>query len=209
MNKIKIAEFTLNRIKNKEFKEIIPELYELEQIIENNLWHINNNVFNHIIAVSTKLEDVIEKASEDVKNYLKEKTDNCTKKEILFLGSIFHDIGKKETFIKEDDTTKCTKHEERGGERIKEIIKRFDLSDGEQNLVIQIVKNHGVIHEILNNPEEDINKQVDGFKKEHPDIFLEVVLLAMADLLGSQLKDNSPEEFEFRKEFLAEIINNY
>ena len=209
MNKVKTSEFIIDRIKNKEFKDVIPELYELEGVIENNLWHTNDSVFDHIISVVTELEDVIERANENIKNYLGEKIDNYTKKEILFLGSIFHDIAKKETFIKEGDATKCTGHEEKGGEKVKDIIKRFDLSEREQGLVIQIVKNHGVIHEILNNPDEDIEKQVDDFKEEHPDIFLETALLAMADLLGSQLKNNSPKEFEFRKEFLNNIISNY
>jgi len=209
MNKIKTSEFTIDKIKKKDFKDVIPELYELEDVIENSLWHTNNSVFDHIISVVTELEDVIEKANENIKNYLGEKIDNYTKKEILFLGSIFHDIAKKETFMKEGDATKCTGHEERGGEKVKGIIKRFDLSEKEQGLVIQIVKNHGVIHDILNNPDEDIKKQVDDFEKEHPDIFLEIALLAMADLLGSQLKNNSPEEFEFRKEFLNNIISNY
>ena len=209
MNKIKTSEFIIDRIKNKEFKDVIPELYELEGVIENNLWHTNDSVFDHIISVVTELEDVIERANENIKNYLGEKIDNYTKKEILFLGSIFHDIAKKETFIKEGDATKCTGHEEKGGEKVKDIIKRFDLSEREQGLVIQTVKNHGVIHEILNNPDEDIEKQVDDFKEEHPDIFLETALLAMADLLGSQLKNNSPKEFEFRKEFLNNIISNY
>ena len=209
MNKVKTSEFIIDRIKNKEFKDVIPELYELEGVIENNLWHTNDSVFDHIISVVTELEDVIERANENIKDYLGEKIDNYTKKEILFLGSIFHDIAKKETFIKEGDATKCTGHEEKGGEKVKDIIKRFDLSEREQGLVIQTVKNHGVIHEILNNPDEDIEKQVDDFKEEHPDIFLETALLAMADLLGSQLKNNSPKEFEFRKEFLNNIISNY
>ncbi len=209
MNKVKTSEFIIDRMKNKEFKDVIPELYELEGVIENNLWHTNDSVFDHIISVVTELEDVIERANENIKNYLGEKIDNYTKKEILFLGSIFHDIAKKETFIKEGDATKCTGHEEKGGEKVKDIIKRFDLSEREQGLVIQTVKNHGVIHEILNNPDEDIKKQVDDFKEEHPDIFLETALLAMADLLGSQLKNNSPKEFEFRKEFLNNIISNY
>lgn len=209
MSKIKVSDFIIKRIKSREFKNVIPELYELETIIENNLWHVNDNVFNHIISVTTELEKIIKKANERIKNYLKEKIDICSRKEILFLVSIFHDIGKKETFVKEDDTTKCVSHEERGAEKFKEIISRFDLSQKEQELVVQMVKNHGVIHDILDRKNGDIKKEVENFKMAYLNIFLEIVLLAMADLLGSQLKNNSPEEFEFRKEFLSNIINNY
>ena len=44
------------------------------------------------------------------------------------------------------------------------------------------------------------------FKRNNPEIFLEVVLFAMANILGSQLKDNKPEEFNFRMNFLKKII---
>ena len=38
---------------------------------------------------------------------------------------------------------------------------------------------------------------------------MELILLAMADTLGSQLKDNDPEEFNFRIDFYDKIINEY
>ena len=94
-------------------------------------------------------------------------------------------------------------------DQLKEIIRRFDLLKEEQSLVIQIVKNHGVIHDILSYPKEQIRKEIGDFKLQHSNIFWELVLLSMADLLGSQLKENEPEGFKFRKEFLSKIINNY
>jgi len=209
MAEIKISEFTIDKIKNRAFEESLPELYQLEEIIENSLWHINESVFDHTIAVVKELEELIEKVNVKLKDYLNEKINNYLRKEVLLLGAIFHDIGKVETFIKEDGTTKCLGHEEKGAEKLKEIIRRFDLLREEQSLVIQIVKNHGVIHDILSYPKEQIRKEIEDFKLQHSNIFWELVLLSMADLLGSQLKQNEPEGFKFRKEFLNEVINNY
>lgn len=197
MKKIKISEFTIERIKNEEFKELVPELYELKKITENNPWHNNENVFNHTITVVRELDKLIAKAGVKLK------------KEILILGTIFHDIGKLETFTKDNDSTKCLGHEVMGSEKMKEIIKRFDLSEKEQELVVKIVKNHGVVHDILSLPKEEIKEQIDNFKLEYSDIFLELLLLAKADLLGSQLKINKPEEFKFKLDYLNELLINY
>jgi len=51
MPQIKLSELTLERIKNREFEKLIPEFYELEEIIENNDWHNNDSVLNHTISV--------------------------------------------------------------------------------------------------------------------------------------------------------------
>lgn len=50
MPRIKLSEFTFEKIKNREFEKFIPEFYELEGIIENNLWHNNDSVLNHTIS---------------------------------------------------------------------------------------------------------------------------------------------------------------
>lgn len=208
MSKIKISEFTIDKIKNREFEKIIPELYELENIVENSDWHINDDVLHHTISVLIELEKLLEETNDKIKCYLDQIIAKHSRKEILFLGATFHNLGKKETFLKEDNITKCPEHEEKGAEKLKKTIKRFDLPSKEEEIVIQIVKNHGVIHSILDAP-EDAKKQLEKLKQKYSNIFLEMVLLAMADMLGSQLRDNKPGEFEFRKDFLSKILNNY
>jgi len=209
MLKIRLSELTIKKIKNRKFKIFLPEFYELEKIVENNPWHTNDDVLNHTISVLRESEELIKKSSNKIKVYLDKKIDNYSRKKLLFLAVLFHDIGKKETFEKEKDITKCPGHEEVGATKLKTILPRFDLSKNEQEFVIKIVRNHVVIHEILDYPEESPEKKTEEFKKRHPDIFLEVILLSVADMLGSQLKDNKPKEFNFRMDFLNKIINNY
>lgn len=209
MEKIKVSEFTIEKIRNREFEKLIPEFYELEKIVENNPWHNNDNVLNHTASLLEELDELIKKPNDKIKAYLDKKISTCSRKELLFLAAFFHDIGKRETFRKEKDTTECLGHEEAGAVKLKTILPRFDLSEKERDFVIKLVRNHGFFHEILNHPEESPEEKVEEFKREHPNIFLGLTLLSIADMCGSQLQLNSPEEFNFRMNFLNKIINNY
>lgn len=49
-------------------------------------------------------------------------------------------------------------------------------------------------------------------KKPQPSkvpVFLEMILLATADMLGSQLRDKNVEEFKLGENFLSELIDGY
>lgn len=209
MHQIRLPELTIEKIKNREFEKLIPELYELVEIIENNPWHNNDNVLNHTISVLVELEQLLQRLNDRIKVYLEKKINTHSRKELLFLVTLFHDIGKKKTYKREKDITRCPGHEEEGAVKLKTIIPRFDLSESEKKFVVEIVRNHGIIHEILNYPEENPEKKTEEFKEKYSDIFLEIILLAIADMLASQLRDNNSEDFKFRIGFLNKIINSY
>ena len=205
---MKLSELTIEKIKTREFEKLIPELYELEEVVENNPWHNNDRVLGHTISVLVELKQVFEKLNNKTKAYLDKKIGTYSRKELLFLATLFHDIGKKETYKKENDIARCPGHEEVGALKLENILTRFDLSESEKKFIIEIVRNHGVIHEILNYPEENPEKKVEEFKEGHPNTFLEIILLAVADMVGSQLKENNLEDFKFRIDFLNKIIDS-
>jgi putative nucleotidyltransferase with HDIG domain len=203
MEKIKLSEFTIEKIKNREFEKSIPELYELEKVIQNNPWHDNDPVFNHTLSVVSELNALFEITSDKIKQRLDIKIQNYSIKELLILAAVFHDIGKKEA-LKE---ALYLDHEKIGAEKLRNILPRFDLTEKEREFVIKIVANHDFIH--ANSRLKDADTKWLEFKKQNPDIFIEVALLAKADLLGGQLKNNMPEEFEFRMGFVDKIIESY
>lgn len=211
MQQIKLLELTVKKIKNRAFKNLIPEFYELEKIIENNPYHNNESVFNHTLSALTELEKLFEKINKRVKNYLAQKVDFHSRRELLFFAAVFHDIGKKETLKIENNITKCPKHEKMSVEKLRKIIPRFDLSEKEKEIVIETIKNHGFFHDALNYPKENLDKKIKEFQETYPDTFLEVVLLTIADIFGfgGQLTKNYPEEFNFRINFLNKIIDNF
>jgi hypothetical protein len=46
-------------------------------------------------------------------------------------------------------------------------------------------------------------------QKNYPDIFLAEILFTLADVLGGHLKNNNPDDFNFRVQFLNKAIENY
>ena len=205
MEKIKLSEFTTEKIKNREFEKVIPELYELEKVIQNNPWHDNESVLKHTLLVVAELNNLLQTVSNKIKNYLNHKIKNYSRKELLILAGIFHDIGKKEA-VKE---TLFLGHEEIGAEKLRNIISRFDLTDEEKEFVINLVGNHGLIHDILNYPADKPEEKWQKFKEKNPDIYIVVALLTKADTLVSHLKNSKPKEFVFRINFINKIIESY
>ena len=47
------------------------------------------------------------------------------------------------------------------------------------------------------------------FKLDFPDIFLDLILLTMADTLGSQLEENKPAKFKFKIDFYKKVLEEY
>ncbi len=206
---IKVSAISIEKLKNNQFQNELPEFFELEKFIESNPWHNNDSVFNHTLAVLEELEKLLKNINNKINSYLNKKVDEHTKRELLFLGTLFHDIAKSDVLVKNGNSTSCPKHEEVGSEKVKSILNRFDLSAREKAMVVNIVKYHGEIHIILNPNNDKIDEQFAKFNSERHDIFTELILLAMADTLGSQLKDNNPDEFTFRINFYKRIIDNY
>jgi len=206
---IKVSDINIEKLRNKQFQNELPEFFELENFIENNAWHNNDSVFNHTLAVLDELEKLLKNVNNKINSYLNQKVDGHIRRELLFLGALFHDIAKSDVLVKNGDLTSCPKHEEVGSEKVKSILDRFDLSDREKAVVADIVKYHGEIHIILNPKNNKTEEQFDKFKSERHDIFTELILLGMADTLGSQLKDNDPDGFKFRIDFYQRIIDNY
>lgn len=209
MNQVKLSEISVERIKNRELEEVIPELYELEGIIENNRSHNNDPVFNHTITVLIELEKLFERANKRIKNYLAQKVNSHSRRELLFFVTVYHDIGKKETLKKEGNTIQFPGHEEMSAEKIQRMMPKFDLSENEKEIVIQTIRNHGFFHNVLDHPEDDLDKKTKEFKEKNSNAFLEVVLLTIADIFGGHLRENNPEEFKFRIDFLNKIIECY
>jgi len=209
VRQIKLSEFTLKRIKNREFEKFIPEFYELEEIVENDDWHNNDSVLNHTLTVLEKLEELLKNIRGKIAKYLNREITNYTRKDLLFLAAVFHDIGKKEMFAKENNKTSCQNHEKESARKANKILSRLDLSKKEKDLIRQIIKYHNVIPPIVEPNNNKLNEEFAGIQKNYSNIFLEILLLSMADLLGNQLRENNPAEFNFKINFYKKALHYY
>ena len=100
-------------------------------------------------------------------------------------------------------------HEEFGSFKVRGILDRFELSEREKEVIVKIIKNHDEIHTILDYKDGTLDKRFEEVKNKLKDIYLELVLLTLADTMGCQLKDNLPDEFEFRVNYYKKILENY
>lgn len=206
---MKVKDITLKSIKSGTFTDELPELYDLKNFEENSrTWHKDDNTFNHTLRAWEKIEKVLKKVNQNVTIYLNRKIDNHTRRQLLFLGILFHDIGKGESLVVIDGFTKCPDHEKIGAKKVKKILERIDLSEKEKDIVTKLVRTHMLTFFVVSPTNPNVDKDVGKIKKDHPDIFLEIILLSMADTLGTQLDQGNPEEFKFRINYYQNILED-
>lgn len=206
---LRVSDITIEKLRNSELINELPELYDLKDVIENNDWHNDDSTLNHTLTVVEKLLEIEKSLNENVKSYLDQKIDKNTRRDILFIAAIFHDIGKKEACKQVGMETSFAGHEEFGSFKVRGILDRFELSEREKEVIVKIIKNHDEIHTILDYKDGTLDKRFEEVKNKLKDIYLELVLLTLADTMGCQLKDNLPDEFEFRVNYYKKILENY
>jgi len=137
-------------IKSGKLKKLIPEFYELKKVVENNVWHNKEIVFNHVLSVLDNLEKIIWGSKKEIRQALNKIIDKNSRKSLLYVGALLHDIGKTETITDLGDGVRsCPGHESKGAQKAKKILKRFNLSKKESKIITDIVKNHGLTHDII------------------------------------------------------------
>jgi predicted house-cleaning noncanonical NTP pyrophosphatase (MazG superfamily) len=77
---------------------------------------------------------------------------------------------------------------------------------GLKDLIPEIIRYHGNLHAMVEPDNENLNKEFDKFKRERKNIILDLILLTLADTLGSQLNKNFPERFKFKTDFYNKIL---
>ena len=232
MNKENISLLNKKNIKSGKLAELIPEFYELKKVVENSAWHNREAVFDHTLSVLGNLEKIIWNSKKEIRQVLNKIVDKNSRKNLLYIAALLHDIGKTETIADLGGGVRgCPGHEKKGAEKVKKILKRFNLSPKEFKIITDIVRNHGVIHDIIGLGCKDFQKSVGkerglthamagledkNFQKEYKNfkkkfsnnIYLELILLAFADTIGSYLKKTKPAEFHHRINFYKKELKN-
>ena len=230
MEKVNISVLNSRNIKSGKLTDLMPEFYELKKVVENNDWHNKETVFNHTLSVLDNLEKIIRNSKKEVRQALYETVGKNTRKNLLGAAALLHDIGKKETIIDLKGIRYCPGHEQAGAKKAKKILKRFDLSEKESKIITDIIRNHGLIHDIIGLGDRNFKKDIvknrglshivvglinkdfqeeyKNFKKKFSNIYLELILLAFADTIGSYLKKTKPVEFRHRIDFYKKELKN-
>ncbi|MBU3934447.1 HD domain-containing protein [Patescibacteria group bacterium] len=198
-------------IASGKIKSLIPEFYELKNVIENtdDSWHDQESVFDHTQSVISSLEKLFSKARGNLKKILNQKIDKNTRKILLKVSAVFHDIAKKETIVKDKQGfTVCPGHAEAGAEKAKRILNRFDLSEREKRFILDIIGGHIHFHLLLS------LENYGNFQRDFPiiknrylnSVYPELILLDYADTVNAGIRKTQPKEYRYRMDFYKREI---
>jgi hypothetical protein len=70
-------------IKSGKLVNLIPEFYELKNVVENNDWHHKENVFDHTLSVLDSLGKTLRNLNKETGQFLDKKIDGSTRKYLL------------------------------------------------------------------------------------------------------------------------------
>ena len=197
------------------YRSILPEYYQLATITENNSWHNNQNVLDHVIAVFAGLEKTLQFAfintitRKGIESYLTEKFGTYSKRELLKIATILQDIAKTKTLITASSgQTRCPGHEIIGSVMIKNFVDRFDLDLEGKERIKKIILLHGFTHDLLGLivAKGDPLLYFDLLKQAAPDFWIELLLLAYADMLGSDIQQALPDDFKKREKLIITFL---
>ncbi len=210
MNPNIFQSLTAENLKNGSLEELLPEIYDLKNVVENNPpWHLNQNVFDHTVKTLAALEALLPQLPESAKTHLGQAMGKCTRLDLLKLAAILHDLAKNRTLLVNDQgITCCPSHEIIGGSLVGNFTGRFELNKQSYNALFRIVTFHGVVHEIINFIASGKNESecLEILKGVAEDLFFELVVLTTADCQGGDLDKSDPQKLKSRLELLSKIL---
>ncbi len=129
----------------------------------------------------------LNKYSEPLKGYLDEEiTLGRSKLGLLFFSALVHDIGKPSTLtLGEDGYLHFYNHAEIGAAIAWEAAKRLRMSNSESEWIRKVVRYHMSLLPFFRNGRKPTRMEIHHFFKEAGEAGLAVVLLSLADSLGT------------------------
>jgi len=214
MEAFDIREVNHRDLKRGKYKKFIPEIYELNGVVENSPWHLNQNVFDHTVLVLKSLESLLnslstKKSGGSLNKALDSKLGKYRKRDLLKLAALYHDIGKSETIEEnEKGTTSCPDHEAAGAKIAAIYFDKFSLTKDQIDYLKRLITLHTVIIDYLKKIDEKDKEEyyLSEYKKHVGELYLELMFLFHSDLVGSDLKKSEPEKYEKYKSLVEDLI---
>lgn len=189
----------------KEMKEVGECKYHVVDVMRHSLYTMK--VLERIIYSTGYFEDHIKSVYE--KHSQKEITEGHNRLEIMKLVAFFHDVGKPSAMkIDKTGRTRFGGHEITGAEVIRNIAERLGLSIKEKDLLYKLVAEH-MIPLILYKKNDVSGKALYNMFSKLEEDTLDVLLIALADIIATRKLLNPTEEMGKFKVHVEYIANNY
>ncbi len=143
---IQIQDVTEEKLRSGKLRRLLPEIYDLKRVVENNVWHKNQTVFDHTVGVFQGMREVLDfRLNETLKARLAStQVGTLSRSEALLAAALLHDIAKPVTW-KRDVTgiTSCPWHEEIGSTMVPAFADRLCLDLMDVQHIQSLIKGHG------------------------------------------------------------------
>lgn len=207
-----IGKISHEDLKKGRYRQFIPEIYTLKNTVENNAWHLNQNVFDHTVLVLKNMENLLASSfNGNVNKMLSSKIGKNKRRNLLRIFALYHDIGKPQTIVKnENGTTSCPNHEAVGANIAVKYLTKFPLDKDEIEYLRKLITLHTIIIDYLKKIDNENKKDhaLSKYKERVGDLYVELMFLFHSDLLGSDLKKSKPNEYGKFKSAVEDLINS-
>ena len=217
MTQDSIFNITPTDLKKRHYEKEIPEIYQLENYVEENSWHRGSDVLSHTIQVLDNLDKILEfeEFDEALKTHfntiLAKRIGDINRSELLRVAALYHDIGKPTCHIPSaDGGTYSPTHAQLGSVLTKNYIQKFDFNLPQIRHIQKIVEYHDFIIDIQNHVIKKAAKKnffYNLYLQITKEIQPELSLLYLADLRASDLFEEKPKEYENRQKLLFDFFH--
>ncbi|WP_425446822.1 HD domain-containing protein [Dethiothermospora halolimnae] len=194
---------------------IFPEIETMRDVGECK-YHVVDALTHSIYTLKT-VENIIytdgyfeKHIREEYEKYSQKRVyKNHSRLQLIKLAAFFHDVGKPAArWVDETGRTRFRGHEKVGADMIKDIAIRFGLSKKEQDILYNIVLHH-MIPLVLYKKNDLSNKNlIEAFNKMESET-LDILLIALADIIATRKLLNPEEPMEKFKIHIEYIVSNY
>ncbi len=198
---IQIGSFSPESLADDSFSTGVPEFYKLKDVIESNDWHANQNIFDHSLDTARALRDITRfeyltsQESVNLHDYLAQYIDTHTRKQLLMMATLLHDIGKSISLQRNTQgNTTSPSHGILGSWVAKPFLERFELSAKEKVYILDLIADHLVASDLI---ELSINNNtgsqwvVDLLQNNRPQFAIEILVLGYADWIGCDIRNSA------------------
>ncbi|MFH1672352.1 MAG: hypothetical protein ABIF87_02845 [Pseudomonadota bacterium] len=194
---------------------LFPEIDPMKETGQDRYHHLN--VWGHSVLALKKLEHVMNNLPEYFGQYSHQATAHLERhpvqgrpvKALVKLATLFHDVGKPETYLKDKQgKIHFYGHAKAGGRRIGKIAKRLKLSRKEIYFLESLVSNHMHPDHLLA-VESPSLRSVGRFFRKHGEEFWALFCIYYADFLAKKGPESEKLSLTQVRDNLMRVLSSY